>query len=190
MAKRCKINAYYSFTVIRISILIVSVFILVSGCYTPHPVPFHVSPNNSAALRVSRIETNVWIDANSKCRHKKSVPLNFTGGVSVLDKNTVIGMPITDDDFPTRFHEYIIPAKNPVTITMKFVSGNHVRETRCGPISTSFTPEVGAMYDAQMRFKGRTCFIVIRKLSKVPSAPNKAVAEVIKTNPAYGCLED
>jgi hypothetical protein len=174
---------------LRVSFLIVSIIILVSGCYTPHPVPFHVSPNDSAALRVSRV-ANVWIDANSKCMHKKSVPLNLNGGVSTLDKNTVIGMPTTDDDFPTKFHEYNIPVNNPVTITMEFVTANHVSETHCGPISTSFTPEVGAMYDAQMRFKGRACFIVIRKLSKMPSAPNKAVAEIIKTNPAYSCLED
>lgn len=79
------------------------------------------------------------------------------GGYSFLVPNKAIGMPQTDD-MPRSFHEYVIPANQPLTVRMywQLLKADGMWEA-CGPIHITFTPQAGHDYDTFLNFYNGVC---------------------------------
>jgi hypothetical protein len=89
------------------------------------------------------------------------------GGFSYLVPNKRIGMPQTDDMPTFSYHEYAIPAEQPVTVRMYWQAQvNGVWES-CGPIYKIFWPEINQDYDVSIKFgrSGMCEGIEIRKFT-------------------------
>ena len=67
-------------------------------------------------------------------------------GWSSMVSNKTIGMPITEDMPTSSYHEYIIPAGNPITVQMQKTYKRRL----------TFTPEAGSDYETYFisKFKG------------------------------------
>lgn len=79
------------------------------------------------------------------------------GGFSFLTPNRTIGMPPSGDT-PRSYHEYVVPAGQPVTVKMFWQAQNAAGAwTSCGPIHMMFTPEAGQDYETFMSFRGGAC---------------------------------
>lgn len=100
------------------------------------------------------------------------------GGFSYAVRNRLIGMPVSNDT-PWSFHEYAIPAGEPVTVRMYWQAQNTSgRWEDCGPTHVMLTPEAGQDYEAFMQFRRGVCQgAEVRKLVKGPDG-------IVTTTPA------
>jgi hypothetical protein len=140
-----------------------------SGCANTEQTPLTFGPEQQARIRVFH-GTSAYLYFGDVCDGNSHPVIHAAaGGFSYLVRNKTIGMPATDD-MPFSYHEYAIPAGEPVTVKMYWQAQNASGTwERCGPIHVMFTPESGQDYDTFMEFKGGICQgVEVRKFASKP----------------------
>ena len=137
---------------------------LLAACAsTPDPEP---RTAHQARLRVYH-GPSVWVYFGDRCDGKDPPVIRAgEGGFSFLVPNKRIGMPQTEDRPSFSFHEYAIPAAQPVTIRTYWqaqLAGGAWE--RCGPLWTTFEPEPNQDYEVSLKFVSGMCQgVELRKL--------------------------
>lgn len=137
-----------------ILLLLTGVF---SGCATTEPTAMTFGSEPHARIRVFHGASADLYLGNICDGNSHPVIHAAAGGFSYLVRNKTIGMPATGD-MPYSYHEYAIPAGQPLTVKMywQIQNANGTWE-RCGPSHVVFTPEAGRDYDTFMKFRGGVC---------------------------------
>jgi len=164
-------------TRIRLLLTMLVLSNLLLGCASsPEPLP---QSAYQARIRVFH-GVGSYIYFGDVCDGKSHPVIHAAaGGFSYFVPNKRIGMPQTDDMPSFSYHEYAIPAEQPVTVKMYWQTqkANGVWDS-CGPIYTTFTPEANQDYDVFMKFVGGMCQSVeLRKFTVATDGK-------ISTNPA------
>lgn len=130
---------------------------LLSGCATTEPTTMVPDSEPHARIRVFH-GTSADLYLGDICDGNSHPVIHAAaGGFSYLVRNKTIGMPATDD-MPFSYHEYAIPAGQPVTVKMYWqVQNANGTWQHCGPSHVIFTPEAGHDYDTFMKFSGGVC---------------------------------
>ncbi len=130
---------------------------LLAACASPDPASLAYVPERQARIRVFH-GTAAYLHLGDICDGDTHPVIHAAaGGFSYLVPNKTIGMPATDD-MPRSFHEYVIPAGEPVTVTLYWQAQNASGTwEHCGPIHMMFTPEAGRDYDTFMKFRRGVC---------------------------------
>ena len=140
-------------------LLLILLFLIgaLSGCANTEPTPLTFGSEQQARIRVFH-GTSAYLYLGDVCDGKSHPVIHAAaGGFSYLVRNKTIGMPATDD-MPFSYHEYAIPAGEPVTVRMYWQAQNASGTwEHCGPIHMMFTPEAGHDYDTFMKFRGGVC---------------------------------
>lgn len=140
-------------------LLLILLFLIgvLSGCANTEQTPPTFSPERQARIRVFH-GTSAYLYLGDVCDGNSHPVIHAAaGGFSYLVRNKTIGMPATDD-MPFSYHEYAIPAGEPVTVKMYWQAQNASGTwEHCGPIHMMFTPEAGRDYDTFMKFRGGVC---------------------------------
>lgn len=128
-----------------------------SSCASMEQTPPTFSSERQARIRVFH-GTSAYLYLGDVCDGNSHPAIHAAaGGFSYLVRNKTIGMPATDD-MPFSYHEYAIPAGEPVTVKMYWQAQNASGTwEHCGPIHMMFTPEAGHDYDTFMKFRGGVC---------------------------------
>lgn len=138
-----------------------------------------VNTPHQARIRVFH-GTGAYIYFGDVCDGKSHPVIHAAaGGFSYFVPNKRIGMPQTDDMPSFSYHEYAIPAEQPVTVKMywQMQKANGIWDS-CGPIYTTFTPEINQDYDVFMKFVSGMCQgVELRKFTVATDGK-------ISTNPA------
>lgn len=138
---------------------------LLLGCATTEQTPPAFDPERQARIRVFHGPSAYLYLGNVCDGNRHPVIHAAAGGYSYLVPNRTIGMPVADDT-PRSYHEYAVPAGEPLTVKMYWQAQNHNGAwTHCGPFHVIFTPEAGHDYEAFMSFRGSMCQgLEVRKL--------------------------
>ncbi|MDX1253533.1 MAG: hypothetical protein IDH49_15035 [Gammaproteobacteria bacterium] len=130
---------------------------MLSSCAATEQAPLTFNPDQHARLRVFH-GTSAHLYLGDICDGNSHPVIHAAaGGFSYLARNKKIGMPATDD-MPFSYHEYAIPAGQPLTVKMYWqVQNANGTWERCGPSHVIFTPEAGQDYDTFMKFRGGMC---------------------------------
>lgn len=150
-----------------------------SGCATrPGPT---ITSAHQARIRVFH-GVGSYIYFGDVCDGKSHPVIHAAaGGFSYFVPNKKIGMPQTKDMPSFSYHEYAIPAEQPVTIKMYWQAQKANKQwDSCGPNYVTFTPKSGQDYDTFMKFSGGMCEGV--DVREFASAPDKTGR--VSTRPA------
>lgn len=162
-----------------------AILVLATGCSTASlPIP---EPDKSAKLRVFQGGSVVLYPGRTCYGSTNGNGFSVSGNLSYLAPNKKVGMPVTEDT-PWSYHEYVIPAGEPLTLSMYLYSSTAGAVTvtqTCGPIGATFTPEVGKYYDTNLLLRSGRCSVQVRELTE--TAPGKATAQIKPTTPASVC---
>lgn len=171
-------------TPLAISLLLSS---LLLGCANTEQTSPTFDPERQARIRVFHGPSAYLYLGNVCDGHSHPVIHAAAGGYSYLVPNRTVGMPVADDT-PRSYHEYAIPAGEPLTVKMYWQAQNHSGAwTHCGPIHVMFIPEAGHDYEAFMRFRGGVCQgLELRKLV-VDAEGNIDTAFAPLSLPFYRC---
>jgi hypothetical protein len=159
---------------------------LLSGCATTEQMlPLTFNPDQHARIRVFH-GTSVHLYLGDICKDDTLPAINAAaGGFSYLVRNKRIGMPATDN-IPFSYHEYTIPAGQPMTVKMYWqVQNANGTWQSCGPEYSTFTPEAGHDYDTFMKFSGGACQGVVVRKFVVDSAGKITTRFAPLTRPAF-----
>lgn len=129
---------------------------ILSSCAIHHEPT--ITSEHQARIRVFH-GTGAYIYFGDVCDGKAHPVIHAAaGGFSYFVPNKTIGMSHTENMPSFSYHEYAIPAEQPVTVKMYWQAqkANGVWDS-CGPIYTTFTPEVDQDYDVFMTFGGGMC---------------------------------
>lgn len=155
---------------IGVALLLVTIL---QGCTTSSSVQTTFDPTRQARIRVFH-GTAAYLYLGNICDGNTHPVIHAAaGGFSYFERNKKIGMPATDD-MPFSYHEYAIPANEPLTVKMYWQSqnANGIWE-HCGPLYTTFTPDAGQDYDTFMPFYRGVCQgVKVRKF--VPNESGRA----------------
>ncbi|RBA24167.1 hypothetical protein EV677_2243 [Herminiimonas fonticola] len=158
----------------RLKIAIALLFAMtLAGCATSSSVQTEFDPATQARIRVFH-GTAAYLYLGDVCDGNTHPVIHAAaGGFSYFERNKKIGVPATDD-MPFSYHEYAIPANEPLTVKMYWQAQNASGTwERCGPLYTTFTPNAGQNYDTFMQFHRGVCQgVKVRKL--VMHADDKA----------------
>jgi len=167
------------------SIALATILLSATGCST-NPPPLAVSAL-TAKIRVFH-GVGVTIYPGKTCYGQSAGGVSVaSGGFSFLAPNKKVGMPVTEDT-PWSYHEYVISANEPLTLSMYLYSSTpgavSVTQT-CGPVGATLTPEAGKYYDTNMLLQSGRCSVQVRELTE--TSPGKATAQIKPISPAYAC---
>ena len=167
------------------TIALAATLLSATGCSTTSP-PLAVS-DVTAKIRVLH-GVGVTMYPGKTCYGRSAGGVSLaSGGFSFLVANKKVGMPVTEDT-PWSYHEYVIPANEPLTLAMYLYSSTPGAVTvtqTCGPVGATFTPEAGKHYDTNMLFQSGRCSVQVRELTE--TSPGKATAQIKPISPAYAC---
>lgn len=161
---------------------------LLLGCANTGQTPPTFNPENQARIRVFHGPSAYLYLGNVCDGNVHPVIHAAAGGYSYLVRNRTIGMPVADDT-PRSYHEYAVPAGEPLTVKMYWQAQNHSGGwTRCGPIHVMFIPEAGHDYEAFMKFRGGMCQgVEIRKLVVDTDGNIETAFAPLNSLPFYRC---
>jgi len=106
-----------------------------------------------------------------------------SSGFSIFGTNKRAGMPVTGD-IEGAYNEYVIQAGIPVTVMLQWAGEKNGMQASCGPIGSTFYPQMGKNYDVTIAYKGN-CFVQIRELYE--TSPGKAEALPVAAGPSFAC---
>ncbi len=138
---------------------------LLSGCATTEQAPptLTFNPDQHARIRVFHGGMD-GLYLGDICDGGSHPVIRVATGLLSFLRSETIGMPTTDAMPPFFYHEYVIPAGQPMTVKIYWqaqtASGTW---QHCGPEHVTFTPEAGHDYDTFMKLSGGTCQVKVRK---------------------------
>jgi hypothetical protein len=130
---------------------------LLGGCVHTEQASLLSDPAQQARIRVFH-GPSVYLYLGDVCGGNARLFIHAAaGGFSFFSKNKKIGIPPTED-MPWSYHEYAIPADQPVTVRMYWQSqkADGMWES-CGPFYSTFTPKAGHDYDTFLKLHGGWC---------------------------------
>lgn len=139
----------------------------------------------SARVRVYQ-EADITLYPGEYCYGSASITAIHApkGALSIFSFNKRIGMPETDD-IPGAYSEYMIPAGKAMSVMLKWEGEKDGVKLSCGPIGSTFYPQVGKNYDITLGYS-TSCFVQIRELHE--TSPGKATAVMAPSSYSYACV--
>ncbi len=139
---------------------------------------------NTARIRVFK-EADITLYPGEYCYGSDSPAAihNSSGWLSIFSSSR-LGMPLTED-ITSAFNEYVIEAGKPLTVMLHWEAERDGVKATCGPIGSTFYPQMGKDYDVTIGYAGN-CFLQIRELFEI--SPGKAETRQVPAGSSFACL--
>lgn len=140
--------------------------------------------SNTARIRVFK-EAAVTLYPGEYCygSNNQAAIQATEGEAGIFSLNKKVGIPVTTDT-PSAYNEYIIAAGVPLTVMLKLDAVRNGVRASCGPLGSTFYPQMGKDYDLTMGYAGN-CYAQIRELFE--TSPGKAEARPLPTGASFPC---